>query len=272
MRIYTLGTGHGNSTVSRFNSSTAYEAADGTIYLVDCGAPCEALLRRKGLDIGNVRALFVTHMHVDHTGGLSMLCAQVNKYPKRRTLPFSIHLPEASAIDGFKAWFSAIHENAEHPWLDFHATEMGAVYSDDNIEVSAIRTRHLYTNTSRSSSVSDGEPCSCSYVLYFKKEGIRVIHTGDLCHDFSDFPAEAQTTHFDVCVCEATHYKPEDSLETLRTADIGRLIFAHIGERWQLRVMGAWETVNVEKELLAYYTDLPYPVCVAHDGDEFLFT
>ena len=83
MRIYTLGTSHGNSTHSRFNSSTAYET-NGVLYLVDAGAPVEALLRRKGLFCRDVRAVFVTHMHDDHAGGLSGLSKQVIKYPEGR--------------------------------------------------------------------------------------------------------------------------------------------------------------------------------------------
>ena len=47
MKIITLGTSHGDSTVSRFNSSTLYET-DGVLYLVDASAPTEALIKRCG--------------------------------------------------------------------------------------------------------------------------------------------------------------------------------------------------------------------------------
>ena len=79
MNIHTLGTGHGNSTLSRFNSSTLYETVDGRLYLIDAGAPVEALIRRKGFKLRNLRATFVTHMHDDHAGGLTGLMKQVIK-------------------------------------------------------------------------------------------------------------------------------------------------------------------------------------------------
>lgn len=190
MKIYTLGTGHGNSTLSRFNSSTLYETEDGTLYLVDAGAPVEALIRRKGLEIKDVRAVFVSHMHDDHAGGLTGLMKQVIKYPAGRTFPLTVHLPEERAIGALKAWFSAVHEDAEHEFLEFRTTNDGAVYEDDNLKVSAIRTCHLRTRGR-----TEGDPCSFAYVLHFKKEDMTVLHTGDLRPDFSDYPAIAMEQH-----------------------------------------------------------------------------
>ena len=266
MKIYTLGTGHGNSTLSRFNSSTLYEAEDGTLYLVDAGAPVEALIRRKGLSIKDVRAVFVSHMHDDHAGGLTGLMKQAIKYPAGREFPLTVHLPEENAIGALKAWFSAVHEKAEHELLAFCAVDDGDVYEDDNLKVRSIRTCHLRTRGR-----TEGDPCSFAYVLHFKKENMTVLHTGDLCADFSDYPAIAMKEHFDLCLCEATHYKPEVAHDKFMASKFDRLIFIHVGDRWHNYVEDRWIARNGEKELLAHYKDLPYPVAVAHDGDEFWY-
>ena len=81
MKITTLGTSHGDSTYCRFNSSTLYEV-NGASYLVDCGSPCEALLCRKGKDNSKIRAIFCTHMHDDHVGGVTEMIKILEKYPK----------------------------------------------------------------------------------------------------------------------------------------------------------------------------------------------
>ena len=266
MKIHTLGTSHGNSTVSRFNSSTAYETADGSIYLVDAGAPVEALLRRKGMELKNLRAVFVSHMHDDHAGGLTGLMKQMIKYPIEREEPLIIHLPEETAIAPLKAWFAAVHENPDHKMLAYRAIDDGDVYEDDNLKVSAIRTCHL-----RTKGRTEGDPCSFSFVLYFKKEKLSVLHTGDLNPQLIDFPTIAFEQHFDICLCEATHYKPEVALDIFKKAKFDRLIFIHIADRWHNYIKARWEVENGEQALLDKFRDLPYPIAIAHVGDTFWY-
>ncbi len=266
MKIHTIGTSHGNATMTRFNTCTAYEAEDGTLYLVDIGAPGEALMRRKGLMISDVRAVFVSHMHDDHVGGLSGLVKQATKYPKERTIPLSIYLPEERAIPAFQTWFRTVHENPDVPFLNYHTTDDGDVYEDENVKVRAVRTAHL-----RTKGRTEGDPCSFAYILHFKKKNMTVLHTGDLTPTFTDFPAIALEEHFNLCLCEATHYKPEVAIPTLMRAKFDRLIFIHIADRWHLSLPNPYEVTNGERNLLEAYKCLPYPIAIAHDGDTFWY-
>ena len=265
MRIITLGTSHGDSTFNRFNSSTLYETSSGRLYLVDAGAPCEALIRRKGLNIKDLKAVFITHMHDDHAGGLSGLIKQTTKYGKERSFDLKIYLPESRAINALKEWVKVLHENAEDSILDYCSVTDGEIYSDDELTVTAIRTKHL-----RTISRTEGDPCSFAYVLDFKKENKKILHSGDLWIDFSDFPKIALEEHFDLCLLEATHYKPAVAAEILKDAKFDRLIFVHVFDKWHIRVYDGWKTDNGDKDLLEYYKSLPYPVSISHDGDEFL--
>jgi len=266
MRIYTLGTSHGDSCFNRFCSSTLYEAKDGTLYLIDAGEPVEALIRRKGLNIAHVRATFISHMHDDHTGGLTGLLRQVIKYGALRNQPFTLFMAEEKTIEPFKSWLSSVRIKANYEKVEYKGVDDGKIYEDDNLTVTAIRTAHLCT-------IDDyvGDPCSFAYILYFKKENLKILHTGDLRSDLQDYPKIAYETDFDACICEATHFKPEEAVDNFKKSRFKKLIFNHICEKWNIRVGNAWSVENGEKKLLEYYKDVPYPVYIAHDGDEFLF-
>ena len=139
------------------------------------------------------------------------------------------------------------------------------IYEDDELAVTAIRTEHLRTRGR-----TEGDPCSFAYILHFKKEKRTILHTGDLRSDFADFPKISALCHFDACLCEATHYKPEDAQELLANAKFDRLIFIHISNRWHDLFDYKGEGAHGEAALLEYCKTLPYPVSVAHDGDEFV--
>lgn len=266
MRIYTLGTSHGDSCFNRFCSSTLYEAKDGTLYLIDAGEPVEALIRRKGLNIAHVRAAFITHMHDDHTGGLTGLVRQVVKYGELREQPFSLFMAEEKTIEPFKNWLLSVRIKADYRKLEYKGVDDGKIYEDDNLTVTAIRTAHLCTIDD-----FEGTPCSFAYMLYFKKENLNILHTGDLKFDLQDYPEIAYEMDFDACICEATHFKPEVAVDFFKKSKFKKLIFNHICEKWNIRVGNAWSVENGEKNLLEYYKDVPYPIYIAHDGDEFLF-
>ena len=82
MKITNFGTSHGDPTLEHFCSSTLLET-QGRYYLIDAGEPANALLVRNGLCASRVSAVFITHMHIDHTGSLPVICEQAKKYRSR---------------------------------------------------------------------------------------------------------------------------------------------------------------------------------------------
>ena len=248
MRITTLGTSHGDATYCRFNSSILFELAEGS-YLIDAGAPVNALMIRKGKRITSLKAVFVTHMHDDHVGGLPGLVKSLIKYPQPGQHT-DVFLPEARGIPALREWLAAQHLQAPPQLIAFHTIRPGPLYEDAAMAVAAVGTRHLES--------ADG-PITFAYLL--AAEGKRVLCSGDLSGDFSDFPALAQEEAIDLCLCEATHYEPYLARPVLKTSRLKRLIFTHIHNPWH---------GEGEETLKALYEELPYPYEVAHDGDEFL--
>ena len=107
MRIITQGTSHGNHTYNRFNSSTLVEVED-VSYLIDAGAPANGLMIRANKELHKLQAVFITHMHEDHTGGLPGIIKTLLKKPRddQHTV---ILLPEENAISPLESWLKAMH-------------------------------------------------------------------------------------------------------------------------------------------------------------------
>lgn len=247
MIITTLGTTHGSPTPGRHYSSTLVETG-GDSYLIDCGEPAATLLCHGGKDLTALRAVFVTHMHHDHASGLPDLVKMLAKVgaPEQRV---EIFLPELGARDALEAWLGALHE----PWPEervlVRETSTGGVFDDGVLRVEACPTRHM----------AAWNAPSYSYVLH--AEGKRVVFTGDLRGDFSDFPSVARDTSCDLCVCEMTHFKPSAALPVLRECPIRRLVFNHVYDPWQ--------TPDGEAVLRGELAGLPFPFQIASDGDCF---
>jgi ribonuclease BN (tRNA processing enzyme) len=250
MLITTLGTSHGNHTYCRYNTSTLFETG-GRSYLVDTGEPVVATMIRLGKDLDALKAVFITHMHGDHSGGLPVLIKMLRKYPKdgKQT---NVFLPDDVA-DGLGAWLRAMVIEWPIEMIPTHVVQPGPIYDDGVLSVGAEPTAHLQDPD------RPDVPLSFSYVL--QAEGKRVICTGDLKADFSDFPQGARHTPCDACVCEVTHFQPEVALPVLIDCPIERLILTHVHD--------PWHGEDGEAALRERLAGLPYPWHIAHDCDEF---
>jgi ribonuclease BN (tRNA processing enzyme) len=66
--------------------------ADGTRFLIDCGASTLIGMRRLGLEPNDIDVVFVTHLHGDHFGGLPWLLVDAI-YVSKRTRPLLVTGP-----------------------------------------------------------------------------------------------------------------------------------------------------------------------------------
>lgn len=96
--------GSGDAFGSGGRLQTCILVSGQTQFLIDCGASSMISLNRYSVDPNNISAIFLTHLHGDHAGGIPffILDAQLNR---KRTQPLTIIGPR-----GTSGWYPQIME------------------------------------------------------------------------------------------------------------------------------------------------------------------
>jgi ribonuclease BN (tRNA processing enzyme) len=155
-RIVLLGTGTPNADPDRFGPSVAI-VVDGVPYLIDCGA---GVVRRaaaahrlgvSGLQASNLRYLFITHLHSDHTIGYADVI--FTPWVLERDVPLKVFGPRGTQrmTDHILAAYDEdIHlrldglepTNSDGYKVEVHEIDPGVIYTDERVTVSAFPVRH----------------------------------------------------------------------------------------------------------------------------------
>ena len=192
MKITFLGASHGVPEAHRKCSCamiTLGEGCDAVRYFIDMGVMAIDHLRTAGYPVDSVRAVFITHMHGDHTNGLPHFVDLCSWYFE--TANPTVFLPEAEAIPALAGWLAANGTRMREE-IRCEIVHDGLLFQDDKLRVTAFRTRH----------------CRTSYAYLVEAEEHRVLFTGDLSHHgpADDFPVSVLSDGLDLAICESAHF------------------------------------------------------------------
>lgn len=224
MRITFVGSSHGVPEPNRRCSCIMIETG-GRVYFVDMGTSAVDALRTRGIPVEAVQAVFITHMHGDHTNGLIPFIDLITWYFKQ--VDPLICLPMAEAADVIERWLKATLNEQPHR-TRYRQTEEGLVYDDGVLRVTAAATKH----------------CLRSFAYLVEAEGKRVLFTGDLRGAQVDFPEAALAQSVDLVVCEAAHFKATDYLPVFERGDIAKVCVTHYNEEFFESVLQMQKALN----------------------------
>lgn len=243
MRITFLGTSHGVPAADRYCFCAMIEIGK-DVYFIDAGASVVDEVLRRGLDIGQVKAIFTTHAHGDHTAGIFQYADLLNWYYKENKTEF--YLTDPAIMELVERYIQVVEygEMDSDRVLLKLATE-GVMYEDANLKITYIPTKHLQ---------SLGKP---AYAILVEAENKKVLFTGDMSGGLEqqDFPAIASEQEMDVVVSEMAHFGWEDLRPYMNTMKTKELWIAH--------VFPISKFDEIREKRSAY----PYPIYIAKDND-----
>ena len=210
--------------------------AGGITYFIDMGSQVIEELIDRGIPVESVKAVFVTHMHGDHTNGLISFFDLCNWY-FRAAEPL-ILLPEEKGLNAMFGWIEA--NGTALRGIRTGVINEGITYDDGTLKVTAVRTKH--------------SAVSYSYVV--EAEGKRILFTGDLKGPDADFPELAKELHMDLMICESAHFSPLKYIPVFEEAKAGKVIINHYSMTWMT------DLIKLKAEMH------PYDIRLATDGLE----
>ncbi|HNX36193.1 MAG TPA: MBL fold metallo-hydrolase [Kiritimatiellia bacterium] len=229
-RISFLGTSHGSVTPLRFSSCTLLQYG-GKNYVIDAADGAVSRLMQTGVKAPDLDAVFITHPHSDHFGGLPMLLVQhgfqnlsyrANVKVKK---PVEVLLPGPELEQTIRAIHDLAHFGKLQDCQHLKAYRAGVIFDDGNVKVTAYGNDHMGRR-------ADGTQFAHSLLIELSN-GRRIYFSGDVNKDF-DLPlGPFDKGRVDLLVCELVHYPIAKAVERLKGRDIAKICFQHYGDGWE---------------------------------------
>lgn len=243
MKLHILGCGDAFGSGGRRQSGYLIEAGD-RLVLLDCGPSTLPAMKRAGFDPGRLDAIFLSHLHGDHSAGVPFFWLEY-LYESRRATPLHVAGPpgtEERLCGLFQLMFGDASEPKALPPTRFHLLEPGREKGIAGVRLFPFRVPHQTTNISLG--------------LKLAWEGKQLLYSGD--SGWTELFV-AHSAGVDLFLCECSffervapgHMSYRDIEHNLARLGCKKLLLTHMGEemlarRAELKVPLAEDGMAVE--------------------------
>lgn len=223
-KILFFGTCSGTEPMDGMLHSSFAIEKNGYYYWFDAGEGCSRTAHLMGVNLTNIKSIFISHPHIDHLGGFLNLIFNIKKLASRRgTLPpdkqIRLFMPEDKEWECFKQALEIMECRYEGTFdIIYERINDRVLYKDESIMVEAVHNHHLAPS-------ENGDYRSFSFRIFI--DGKKVVYSGDVRN--MDDIKRVIGDGCDYLIMETGHHKVLDVCAMAEGANVGKLLFTHHG-------------------------------------------
>lgn len=226
MKLVVLGSGTSVPHPERASAGFWLETEAGLL-LLDCGADAAHRLAEENLDWPNLDAIWISHLHLDHCGGLASLLFGTKHAPQTqgRRKPLTIF-----GCPGIRKLLGAIDDANNYRLFDQpFPLELREITSDDEVEIlpdlqaRAFSTRHTEESLAIRLTSSSGASLVYSSDTGYDEDLAAFAHGVDLLILECAFWRDKPTTR---------HLELAEAMRLARLAEPRRVVLTHFYLEW----------------------------------------
>lgn len=219
MKLHILGCGDAFGSGGRNQSAYLIDTGD-RLFLLDCGPTALLAMKRAAIEPCRLDAIFLSHLHGDHFGGVPFLLIEY-LYHEPRTRPLKIAGPPGTE-ERVRQLLELMYSGPkEMPFLSFEVLNPGTLQTIEGIEVLPFRVPHQANDISLGMRVG--------------YRGKQVLFSGDSA--WTDEFIE-RTRGVDLFLCECSFYREQAGMHVnypvlranLERLQCKKLLLTHLGE------------------------------------------